>query len=161
AGKGIGTAPEPPGAREAPGRSSESRAFGPIHPRLSHAGDQVVFSYQGALWRMPLTGGVMTRLTDGAGFGIEPAWSRDGRRSAFVNRQGFYGGRLRVIRADDGTPVMLPKEVTAAEKLAFDPDGKRVLGTFPISGRGATIAWFDLGMGGLAPIGTGQLRPQH
>src|SRR4051794_16500387 len=47
-----------------------SRWFGPIDPRLDDAGEVIVFSYQGAVWRMPRGGGVMTRLTDGAGFDI-------------------------------------------------------------------------------------------
>jgi hypothetical protein len=77
AGNGIGPAPEPPRAREAPAPSTGSRAFGPIHPRVSPAGDQIDFSYQGALWRMPRAGGVMTRLTDGAGFDVERGKSQN------------------------------------------------------------------------------------
>src|SRR4051812_24931253 len=77
AGKGIATAPQsaPPHDDVAP--AQVTRAFGPIHAELSDAGDRVVFSYQGAIWRLPRAGGVMTRLSDGPGFDIEPAWSPD------------------------------------------------------------------------------------
>ena len=65
AGRGGGINPQPPPPRDAAAPGGEPRAFGAIHPRLSHAGDQIAFSYQGAIWRMPRTGGEMTRLTDG------------------------------------------------------------------------------------------------
>jgi hypothetical protein len=54
-----------------------SRWFGPIDPRLDDSGEAIVFSYQGAIWRMPRAGGVMIRLTDGSGFDVSPAWSPD------------------------------------------------------------------------------------
>src|SRR5262249_30608617 len=54
-------------------------AFGPICPRLDRTGAEIVLSYQGAIWRMPRAGGTLIRLTAGAGFDIEPAWSPDGR----------------------------------------------------------------------------------
>ena len=136
AGKGIGTAPQPEPPREIRGRTAEARAFGPIHPRLSEQGDRIVFSYQGAIWRMPRSGGVMTRLTDGAGFDVEPAWSPDGVRIAYINSPDFSGGPLRVIRAEDGAQVPLPKEVTVDGSLAFGPDGARVLGRFRTRGGG-------------------------
>src|SRR5690242_12690576 len=124
----LGRAPDP--------RAGEARAFGPIDPRLSPSADQVAVSYQGAIWRLPRLGGAMTRLTAGDGFDIEPAWSPDGRRIAYLNTPGFFAGRLRVIRAEDGAPVPLPKEVDGAGKLAFDPAGTRLLGRFQVPGRG-------------------------
>src|SRR4051812_8301446 len=123
AGQGIDPGHRPARARD--DRAAEARAVGPIDARLSAAADPVAFSYQGALWRMPRDGGVMTRLTEGAGFDVEPAWSSDGGRIAYINSQGFLGGPLRVIRAEDGSPVPLPNEVVAAGKLAFDPAGTR------------------------------------
>src|SRR5437868_5294522 len=106
AGLGIGADPPPP--RSASGAPRVPLAFGPISPRLSGAGDQIAFSYQGALWRMPRSGGVMTRLTDGRGFDNAPAWSPDGTRIAYYSSPGFPAGALRVVRADDGTAVPLP-----------------------------------------------------
>src|SRR5262245_65712466 len=61
-----------------------SRYFGPIDPRLDQAGDTVAFSYQGALWRMPREGGVMTRLTAGAGFGVAAVGGPGGTRVGLV-----------------------------------------------------------------------------
>src|SRR5262245_49814176 len=86
-------------------------AIGAVHPRISPDGSAVVFSYQGAIWTMPRTGGTMTRLTDGPGLDIEPAWSHDGKRIAFVRSPNMNGGDLHLIDAADGKPVALPKPV--------------------------------------------------
>ena len=51
------------------------RAFGAVQPRISPDGAAIAFSYQGAIWRMPRTGGEMQRLTSG-------------RRLARVNEKG-------------------------------------------------------------------------
>src|SRR5262245_32621632 len=68
--------------------------FGGIHPRISPDGRQIVCSYQGAIWRLPRDGSVMTRLTDTAGFDMEPAWSPDAKRIAFVSGPRFAAGDL-------------------------------------------------------------------
>jgi hypothetical protein len=70
------------------------RAIGAIYPRISAAGEAIVFSYQGAIWRMGREGGVMHRLTSEPGFDIDPAWSLDGKRVAYVNSS---SGELHVI----------------------------------------------------------------
>src|SRR5262245_8761470 len=70
-------APSSATAHESGAHGIDPRAFGAIMPRLSPDGAAIAFSYQGAIWRMPTTGGEMTRLTRGAGFDVEPAWSSD------------------------------------------------------------------------------------
>jgi hypothetical protein len=135
-----------------------SRWFGPIDPRLDDAGETIVFSYQGTLWRMPRGGGAMTRLTGGSGFDIRPAWSPDGKRIAFVHSGDFAAGVLRLIRADDGSELPLPRPVDARGKLEFDRSGSRVLGVLREAGRDFALAWFDLDMGRLDPVPTGLPR---
>jgi Tol biopolymer transport system component len=83
------------GAHEPASSRADSRAFGAIMPRLSSNGETIAFSYQGAIWRMPREGGEMTRLTRGAGFDVEPAWSPDGARLAFISGPNFGSGNLR------------------------------------------------------------------
>src|SRR5262245_59371653 len=112
AGRQVATAPPPAPHHEESDRQFTHSAFGAIHPRLSDQGDRIAFSYQGALWRMPRSGGDMTRLTDGPGFDIEPAWSPDGLHIAYINSSEFFGGPLRIIQAEDGKPVLLPAAVT-------------------------------------------------
>jgi TolB protein len=138
-----------------------SRWFGPIDPRLDDAGETVVFSYQGALWRIPRGGGLMTRLTDGAGFDIAPAWSPDGKRIAFITSGSFSAGPLRLIRADDGSNLLLPRKVAARGKLEFDPSGTRILGLFQEAGKEFALAWFSLETGQIDPVPTGLLGFRH
>jgi len=152
------------GDRETPrenGPAPKVRAVGAIHPRLSDAGDRIVFSYQGAIWRLPRTGGVMTRLTDGERFDIEPAWSPDGLRIAYIASASFTSGPLRIIRAGDGTREALPMEVVASDRLEFDPNGTRLLGRFQRPGQSAALAWLDLKTGDLTPVPTHGLRPHR
>ena len=52
---------------------ADPRAFGGIMPQLSPDGETLVFSYQGAIWKMSRTGGVMKRLTKEAGLAGHPA----------------------------------------------------------------------------------------
>src|SRR5262249_2699202 len=60
------------------------RAIGAVQPRLSPDGKDVIFSYQGSIWRMPVEGGVMRRLAAGGNLAVEPCWSPDGKRIAFL-----------------------------------------------------------------------------
>jgi hypothetical protein len=126
-------------------------AFGAIHPRLNADGRQIAFSYQGAIWRGAREGGVMTRLSDGPGFDIEPAWSPDATLIACVNSPRMTGGALRVLRAESGQETALPTPVEVVDtvyysKIDFHPDG-RLLGNFRVAGSDAGLALFDLATG--------------
>ena len=68
-----------------PDPSIAHRAFGGIQPVLSPDGEWIALSYQGAICRIPSEGGPMTRLTRDEGWDIEPAWSPDGNRIAFIH----------------------------------------------------------------------------
>ena len=127
------------------------RAVGGIQPRISPDGSTIAFSYQGALWLVPRGGGTMTRLTEGAGFDIEPAWSPDGKKIAYVNSPNSLGGDLRLIDVG-GKPIPLPKPVQVRGtilyyKLEFHPDGKKVLGVFRTEGKDHGLAWLHLESG--------------
>src|SRR5262249_16649900 len=127
------------------------RAVGGIEPRISPDGSTIAFSYQGALWLVPRAGGTMTRLTVGPGFDIEPAWSPDAKKIAFVNSPNTLGGELRLIDVG-GKPIPLPKAVQVRGtilyyKLEFHPDGKKILGVFRAGGKDHGLAWFHLETG--------------
>lgn len=127
-------------------------AFGGIHPRLSPSGEHVACSYQGAIWRLRRSDGVLTRLTDGEGFDVEPAWSPDGKWIAYVNSRTFSTGALKIIQADDGAPLALGSDVAVMSKLSFDPAGQRLLAYFQATGQDARLGWFDWQAGQLTPL---------
>jgi hypothetical protein len=114
----------------------------------------VTFSYQGAIWVLPAAGGAMTRLTAGDGLDIEPAWSPDAQRIAFINTRNLSAGTLRIVNAEDGALLRSPDGVQASGKLAFHPDGRRLLGSFAAPGRGGgeALGWLDLATGKLAAV---------
>jgi TolB protein len=128
------------------------RAFGAIHPVLSPDGRFIALSCQGAICRMPAEGGVLTRLTRSEGWDVEPAWSPDAKRIAFINAPGFNVGPLRLITAEDGSPVKLPKDILARGRLQFHPDGQRLLGMLALTGQPDRLQWLNLDSGDLTPI---------
>ena len=112
----------------------------------------MALSYRGAVWRVSRAGGEMKRLTEGEGFDIEPAWSHDGSRIAFINSRTFFAGELRLIDAVGGSPIRLPATVNAQGKLYFHPNGEKLLGNFQAQGKPESLAWFDLKTGNLTPV---------
>jgi hypothetical protein len=138
------------------------RAFGPLQPRLSPDGQKIVFSCQGSIWVMPAGGGTMTRLTHAPGFDTEPAWSADGQQIAYLNGRSFGAGRIRVIGADDGKLWKAFDQIQANGKLAFHPDGRRLLASLqsPDLPGGERLAWLDLSTGKITAI-TDAAAPVH
>src|SRR5688500_6853871 len=71
----------------------------PRYPSISPDGSQVVFSWRGDLWKVPSTGGAALRITSHPTDDLHSAWSRDGKRVAFVsNRSGSTN--LHMMNAD-------------------------------------------------------------
>ena len=52
---------------------------------VSPDGQTIVFDLLGDLYTMPVTGGAATRLTSGMGHDMQPRFSPDGERIAFVS----------------------------------------------------------------------------
>lgn len=135
-----------------PSKAATPAAFGGIQPALSPDGQTIAVSYQGAICRVPGGGGVLTQLTHGEGWDVEPAWSPDGKQIAYINAPNFGPGPLRMINGADGSRVALPKEVLARGRLQYHPDGRRLLGMFTMTGQPNRLQWFDLASGALIPI---------
>jgi TolB protein len=133
--------------------SDESVLTAALYPQLSHDARTIVFSYQGAIWRMPSAGGEMLRLTSEPGFDVQPTLSPDGERIALIRTQNNSQGPLLLIRAEDGDPLPLPREIVARGRLVFDKDGKRLLGRFKHADDsiGVSLRWLDLSSGDLGP----------
>jgi TolB protein len=137
------------------------RAFGGIQPVLSPDGKRIALSLHGSICRLPSEGGTLTRLSRGEGTDTDPAWSPDGKQIAFINSPAFNQGRVRVIAAEDGAPVSLPKQILARGQLQFHPDGKRLLGTFATSGQSGQLQWLELSTGTLTAVNIALLEPHQ
>lgn len=129
--------------------------FGALFPRLSADGSQIAYSYLGAIWRGPREGGEMVQLTVDKGFDVNPAWSPDGESIAFIRGENSFVGQLQIIRARDGLAVSLPREIVARDRLFFDLDGTRILGSFRQPEGGFKLCWLDTKTGTLGD----QLHP--
>jgi len=122
-------------------------AFGALQPRVSADGKRIALSFQGAICRLPAAGGVLKRLTNGAGWDSDPAWSPDGTRIAYLS-----GNTVRFIDADSGREIPLPKPVNGKGPLWFSRDNRRLLGRFAVSPTENRIAWLNLDTGVIDPL---------
>ncbi len=98
-------------------------------------GNDVVFSYAGDLYSVPLNGGEARRLTSHEGYEIFPRFSPDGKSIAFT---GQYDGNTEVylISANGGEPERLTYTSTNSRDdlgdrmgpnnivMTWQPDGK-------------------------------------
>ena len=99
---------------------------------------EVVFSYAGDLWTVPIQGGEARRLTSHIGYEMLARYSPDGKTIAFT---GEYDGNREVysIPASGGEPVRLTYTATNGRDdlgdrmgpnnmvLAWSPDGKKIV----------------------------------
>lgn len=100
--------------------------------------NQVVFSYSGDLYSVPLTGGIARKLTTHVGYEMFPHFSPDGKTIAFT---GQYDGNTEVfsIPAEGGTPKRLTYTATLNRDdisdrmgpnnivMAWAPDGSKIV----------------------------------
>ena len=84
-------------------------------------GAQIVFSYTGQLYTVPLAGGTARRLTSGPGYAIFPHFSPDGTQLAFTAQ---YDGNTEIYAMPAAGGV--PKRLTYTATLGRDDLGDRM-----------------------------------
>jgi len=91
-------------------------------------GDMVVFTAEGDLWRVPLSGGTAQRLTTHPGAETRAGFSPDGKWLAFSAE---YEGpaELYVMPADGGQPRRLTWETAEPAFVSWTPDGRVLCAT--------------------------------
>ena len=107
-------------------------------------GDRVIFDLLGDLWSMPLSGGDATRLTQGAAWDLQPAFSPDGTQVAYVSDAG--GSEQIWLMNADGTGA---RQLTDDHDARFtepvwDPSGRWIFGrrrTVDTRSIGVTEIW--------------------
>jgi TolB protein len=90
-------------------------------------GKFIVFSREGALFRIPAAGGTAERVGKGFGSAADPVYSPDGRLIAYDYRKPGFSIREVYLMNADGTGV---RRLTTLDQVsgipAWSPDGKRV-----------------------------------
>ena len=91
-------------------------------------GDTIVFVSEGDLWKVPVAGGVATRLTTGSGDEAHPAISPDGKTVAFVAT--YEGpGEIYTMPLEGGLPVRQTYGAARVSFVGWTPDGKLMYST--------------------------------
>ena len=101
-------------------------------------GNVLVFTAEGDLWRVPLTGGTAQRLTSNAGDEVEASISADGLRIAFV---GSYDAspEVYVMQIDGGSPKRLSFDGAGVRVLGWTPDNEVLFASTAVTGPGSSM----------------------
>ncbi len=91
-------------------------------------GDTLVFLAEGDLWRVPLTGGLATRITTQLSDEAHPAISPDGKTIAFI---AAYEGvpEVYTMPLDGGLPTRRTWGLARPGFVGFQPDGRLMYST--------------------------------
>lgn len=96
------------------------------YPAISPNGKEVVFSYQGDLYKVSTKGGEALRLTTGEAYETQPIWSPDGKKIAFVSTRNKGSRDIYVMDANGGSATRVTTHSTSEEPQFFSPDGKYI-----------------------------------
>ncbi len=147
--------------RDLPEVAPPSPAEQPTGPALEAAGRLAVVDGQGRIVTMRPDGSDPVPLTEAAGGGLQflqPAWSPDGRRLAWVEFDDRSGSRVSriVTAAVDGTGRTEARPASLAFYLAWDPTSARLAYLGSLDG-GLELGIVEVAAGGgsAAPLDTG------
>lgn len=109
--------------------------------------DQIVFTCEADLWKVPASGGVATRITAHPANEMLAQFSPDGKWIAFT---GDYqsAGDVYLIPSEGGEPKRLTFHPARDEVLGWTPDGSAVLFRSRRTGRGAEELLFRISPAG-------------
>ena len=95
---------------------------------VSPDGAAVVFETLGKLWIKPMAGGAPRRLTaEAEAMEAYPAWSRDGKRIAYVRWTDLGLGEIRSAANDGSGAITVTRQSGHYARPQFSPDGKTIV----------------------------------
>ena len=98
---------------------------GPSAVTYSPAGNELIYSMQGSLWRQVITSDTAYQLTTGPGYDYHPDWSPDGRKVIF-SRQQNNALNLMLLDLDSGRETALTDGNMIHVEPRWSPDGTRI-----------------------------------
>jgi dipeptidyl aminopeptidase/acylaminoacyl peptidase len=115
-------------------------------PQLSPDGRRVAFvvttlseerdEYLSNIWIVDVSGGMSRRFTTGSRRDLEPRWSPDGSRLAFLSERTAKDKlQLYVMPADGGEPTKLTALDNGVSAITWAPDGTRLAFVSPVGGQ--------------------------
>ena len=97
-------------------------------PRVSPDGRQIAFNALRHIWTVDRSGGTPRRVTPVDVGAYAPAWSPDGQFLAYTTWNDAEGGHVYRVRSDgSGQPEQLTRQAAFYYKLAYAPDGQRLV----------------------------------
>jgi Tol biopolymer transport system component len=111
-------------------------------------GKRIVFSAQGALWVIPVGGGIATRITDWHLEPTAPVWSPDGKRIAFQNYAPEGNYHIWTIDPDGRHLEELSTGPNDDREPAWTPDGSALVFSSDRSNDGQYKIWMVPSAGG-------------
>jgi tricorn protease len=107
------------------------------------SGDNIVFTSEADLWKVPASGGLATRLTSHPANEVMPRFSPDGKQIAFTGDY-LSAGDVYVISADGGEPKRLTFHPANDQVIGWTSDGSGIFFRSRRSGRGAVETLFKV-----------------
>jgi dipeptidyl aminopeptidase/acylaminoacyl peptidase len=115
-----------------PQLSPDGRRIAFVVTTLSDARDE----YLANIWVVDVDGGAPRRFTAGPRRDLEPRWSPDGTRLAFLSERAPREKlQLYVMPADGGEPTTLTALDNGVASVAWSPDGLRLAFVSPVGGQ--------------------------
>ncbi len=133
--------------------ADQENVLGILGPALSPDGATIAFTALGDLWLWQRAGGTL-QLTNDAFMDLDPVWSPDGTKLAFVSDR---GGKMEIWihKLDDGSFERAAELPAEANLPSWSPDGKQMAFHQSLGGNGlgpTIVSVLDLASGNVRAV---------